>query len=347
MSAHPHAPPPAPTVHDARPPHHVHYFKIAFCLVAAIILALVVALPFALRSLLDEVFNPIESQVFTVVGTRATGAEPERNQVHIGIVDLDESRLRVTLRVSAHRVCPGGCPTGNRVVLFSVGSDEAETAGMPPSVTIDLPAGQSVFSQSLDLPLHGHPTLYPFDDYELWLGVGLAELDANRTDRPLTRQQGQGLLAVTVQEQLPREHMEVPSPLSPSGLQDADAPYELQSLTLLRFSRPLHERVLAVLLVILIAAAAAYAVFMRPLHDLVINCGGLVLGVWGVRSLLSPGTATRTLVDISLSVVILFLLSAITFRALEFLWVRGGFRKQPQGTEASDEPPPGTPPPRT
>jgi hypothetical protein len=319
--------PPAQNVHDAPHQRHVQ-FKIAFFLVAAIIIALVVTLPFAVRSLLADVFNPIEGQIFTLDGTRSTGAEAERNQVHIGIVDLDESRLRMTLRISAHRVCPNGCPVGNRIVLFSVGTNEAETAGMPPSGTFDLPAGQSVVSQSLDLPLHGHPTLYPFDDYELWLGVALADLAADRTDRPLTRQQGRGLLAVTIQEQLPRENMDLPAPMTPSGLQDADAPYELQSLTLLRFSRPLHERVLAVLLVILIGAAAAYAVFMRPLHDLVINSGGLVLGVWGIRSLLSPGTASRTLVDISLSVVILFLLSAITFRALEFLWVRGGFRKQ-------------------
>src|SRR5947208_16963172 len=118
--------------------------------------------------------------------------------------------------------------------------------------------------------------------------------------------------------------MDAPVMLAPDSAQKVTAPYRLQSLTVLRFARPLHERVLAVLLVVLIAAAAAYAVFMRPLHDLVINCGGLVLGVWGVRSLLTPGTASRTLVDLSLSMVILFLLSAISFRALQFLYGRGG-----------------------
>jgi len=67
---------------------------------------------------------------------------------------------------------------------------------------------------------------------------------------------------------------------------------------------------------------------MRPLHDLVINSGALVLGVWGIRSLLTPGTASRTLIDLSLSLVILFLLGAITFRALQFLYVRGGFARR-------------------
>jgi hypothetical protein len=34
------------------------------------------------------------------------------------------------------------------------------------------------------------------------------------------------------------------------------------------------------------------------------------------------------LIDLSLSLVILFLLGAITFRALEYLYHRGGFRRR-------------------
>jgi hypothetical protein len=328
------AQPAAPVADDVSPPNYLR-FRIAFFLVAAIILGLVVSVPFAVNSLLDDMLNSVEGQIFTLVGTRSNGVETARNQVHIGISDLDESRLRATLRISAHRVCPNGCPAGNRVVLFAVGANETETAGMPPSGTIDLPAGQSLASQTIELPMHGHPTLYPFDTYELWLGTGLAELDAHKLERPLTREQANGLLAVTLNERLPRERMDEPIPMPISRHEEIDAPFELQSLTLLRFSRPIHEKALAVLLVILIAAAAAYAVFMRPLHDLVINCGGLVLGVWGIRSLLTPGTASRTLVDISLSIVILFLLSAITFRALQFLYERSGFTKTPPGGEAA------------
>ena len=335
---------PADAAADAPPPSTLR-FRIAFFLVAAIIIGLVVAVPFAVNSLVDDIVNSVEGQVYRILGGPASGAETEPNQVHISVVELDESRLRVSLRISAHRVCPNGCATGSRVVLFSEGANEAETAGMPPSSTVDLPAGQTIVTQSIDLPLHGHPTLYPFDAYELRLGIGLADLAADRSERPLTRQQGQGQLAVTLHERLPRERMDEPIPLSPVG-HDAEAPFELQSLSLLRFVRPLHEQVLAVLLVILIAAAAAYAVFMRPLHDLVINCGGLVLGVWGIRSLLTPGTASRTLVDISLSVVILFLLSAITFRSLQFLHERGGFRKPPPAEATPDGTPMATQGPR-
>jgi len=79
--------------------------------------------------------------------------------------------------------------------------------------------------------------------------------------------------------------------------------------------------VLAVLLVLLIAAAAAYSVFLRPLHDLVLNSGALVLGVWGIHGILTPQNLYYlTAVDLALSMVIIFLLGAITVRA--FLYIR-------------------------
>jgi hypothetical protein len=81
-----------------------------------------------------------------------------------------------------------------------------------------------------------------------------------------------------------------------------------------------------VLLVLLIGAAAASAVFVRPLDELVLNTGGLVLGVWGVRSILLPGNpAYLTAVDLTLSVVILFLLGTIAVRALQFCYQRSAW----------------------
>jgi len=89
------------------------------------------------------------------------------------------------------------------------------------------------------------------------------------------------------------------------------------------FSRPLYLQVLTVLLVLLVTAAAAYAVFLRPLDEIVINLGALVLGVWGIRAiLLGTSVPGFTAVDLALAVVILVLLIAITTRALLYLWTR-------------------------
>jgi len=72
--------------------------------------------------------------------------------------------------------------------------------------------------------------------------------------------------------------------------------------------------------VLLVTAAAGFAVFLRPLQELVLSAGGLILGVWGVRSIISPSSqAFVSAIDLSLALVILFLLGAITVRALVFL----------------------------
>jgi hypothetical protein len=64
-------------------------------------------------------------------------------------------------------------------------------------------------------------------------------------------------------------------------------------------------------------------VFMRPLPDLVINSGAVILGLWGIRSVLTAGgPSIVTAVDLSLSAVILFILGAITARTLWFVFKR-------------------------
>jgi hypothetical protein len=128
--------------------------------------------------------------------------------------------------------------------------------------------------------------------------------------------------------------MNRPTPLDPQQVQAASSPIPYGYVTLLDFHRLLYLRVLAVLLVLLIAAAAAYAVFLRPFQDLVINAGALIIGIWGIRSVLTPTSLTYvTAVDLSLAIVILFLLGAITVRAVAFLYARSELRRPRTGQE--------------
>jgi hypothetical protein len=54
----------------------------------------------------------------------------------------------------------------------------------------------------------------------------------------------------------------------------------------LTFTRPLWLQILTVLLILLITAAASYAVFIEPVSQLVVNAGALILGIWGTRTIL-------------------------------------------------------------
>jgi hypothetical protein len=85
--------------------------------------------------------------------------------------------------------------------------------------------------------------------------------------------------------------------------------------------------VLTVLLVLLVSAAAAYAVFLRPLNELIVGSGALVLGVWGVRGvLLGTSIPGITAVDLALIVVMLFLLATITVRTAWLLEERSAVK---------------------
>ena len=84
----------------------------------------------------------------------------------------------------------------------------------------------------------------------------------------------------------------------------------------LRFERPVHQEILAVLLIALIAVSAIMAVALRTISDLLIGIGSLILGIWGVRSVLVPSSlSVVSSIDLALSVIILFVLLGLSFRA--------------------------------
>ena len=87
----------------------------------------------------------------------------------------------------------------------------------------------------------------------------------------------------------------------------------MQALT---FGRPAYLEVLAVVLVLLIAISAALALFTRSVNELALGVGGLILGVWGIRSVLMPTSIpTVTAIDLALSWIILLLLLGFALRA--------------------------------
>jgi hypothetical protein len=102
----------------------------------------------------------------------------------------------------------------------------------------------------------------------------------------------------------------------PEGLRDQHL--TVQAWT---FERPAYQKVFVVVLVRLITVSAAMAVFTRGIDELALGFGGIILGVWGVRSILMPqAPSTVTAIDLALSWLILLLLLGLALRAaLHFL----------------------------
>jgi hypothetical protein len=314
-------------------------YRLAFFVTALVVLCVVVTLPFSVKSVVDDVLGPAMGRVIRIAQSQPDQVNPIHTRLHLALTSIDEVQLAATLRVSGHHHCPQ-CAWSHRVLFVAIAADAAEAAGLPPSASLTLTPDDVEASMTFQLPVQGHPIHYPFDEYQLRLGIVLQRVFPDGVIETRTPEETQGHFFLTIQELLPRQMMVGPARLDPRSVRAADDPFVYAEAFHVLFKRPPYLRVLAVLLVLLVAAAAAYSVFLRPLNDLVMNVGGLVLGVWGIRSILTPGNIFYiTAIDLALSVVIIFLLGAITVRALFFVHDQaelGLFRRRdkrtPEGT---------------
>ena len=154
-----------------------------------------------------------------------------------------------------------------------------------------------------------------------WLGVAGEATGPNGKTIELSKETVSGVAIVTVQNRIPDMIMAPPQPIPHEATIAASDPFQFVAVQSLVFSRPAYLQVLAVVLVILVAVSAALAIFMRGLDELALGFGGIVLGVWGVRSILMPQSlGTVTAIDLALSWLILLLLLGLALRAaLHFL----------------------------
>jgi hypothetical protein len=243
------------------------------------------------------------------------------------VTEVDEVHLVATLRLSGHRTCGARCPWRDRLLFVSAQPGDVAVEGLPPSASITLPETTEAITETFQLPLSGMPIRYPFDGYRLIVAMALQRVHLDGRVDNIGADQIARHLVLTFQELLPHLRMSLPDEVAPETLRLSSAPVVYAAAYAVAFERPRYLRVLAVLLVLSIAAAAAYAVFLRPLEDLVVSSGALVLGIWGVRAVIVPiNLHFQTAVDLALSIVILFLLGGISVKAMILAHDRGELR---------------------
>ena len=286
---------------------------VAYLIVTLLVLCVVALLPFALTSVAGDVSD--QSATLHEI-SEAAEDQPVLADVHLQIIGINEWEGTASIRVAAHQSCERACPWGDRYLFTSVyGDTTGKDDDRPATEVVTLPATARDVTQVIRLPIFGDPIRYPFDTYRLALGIVVDRLLPDGSTQTLTAEEARRYLTVSLQGRVPRATMSRPMAIDPTTLEHPgnDEPYlTVQAVT---FGRPLYMKVLTVLLVLLVSAAAAYAVFLRPLNELIIGSGGLILGVWGIRGILLgtpfPGV---TAVDVALTIVILFLLATITVR---------------------------------
>jgi hypothetical protein len=286
----------------------------------ALMAIVLVALPFAIKSMAGTLFGEQQAILYDLMTDNvvppvvSAPTTTEQSYVNIAVVGLDPVTSLATLAVSGNQVCDGPCPTVE-LTLLSLDDNAAQRRGLPPSATLTFDADDLMFSQAVTLPVRGRPNLYPFDTYDLWLGFAVHITGPD--GRPISVEQEvlQEGTVVTLQSQLSHLVMDPPHAIDPTSIMAVTDPYALPLVEALHFERPDYLKILAVLLILLISVSGSIALLRRNIDDLLLGIGGLILGIWGIRSVLVsqplPGVSA---IDLALSFVILFLLLGLTVR---------------------------------
>ena len=288
----------------------------------------IVLMPFAISSLVAALRHPTGDRAYHL--TTPTTLAGEWTKLNIAAVGINEATQTVTLRISGFHNCPARCVDVERIHLYSVHADPSGAFGSPPSVVVDLPLDSSEVEQQVMLPMSGDLIDYPFDHYRLLLGVAFAKVGANGKEIPFSPVAASNALAYSIDNLIPRVALDPPRFLKPSQYDVVGASYD--SVSGIDFYRPAYLRILTVLLTLLIVLATAYGVFIRPFTQIIPTVGGLVLGVWGIRSLLVGGyPPDSTGVDLVLEASILLLLLTVTARAVYYMWPKSRANRIEEG----------------
>jgi hypothetical protein len=306
---------------------------VAFVVTVVVVITVLGLIPATVVSMYQELQSQSKELVYDlftgqqVDPTRTVGADTAF--VNITATDLNEANLLATLTISGNRVCPAVCPPIT-ATFYSLGNDAARRRGLPPSAAISVPGESGSYTFTIELPIRGTPQRYPFDDYNLLLGlIATIQLPNGREQIVGTRQQLQQNVSLTLEDRVARLNMIPPMPVDPAQVRSPSDPTEFLLVDQMQWQRPRYLRILTVMLVILISASGVFALGLRSLHELVLGIGGIILGIWGVRSVVVQSPLPDvTLIDVVLGFVIMILLLALTIRAARYFYVQSGLAKR-------------------
>src|SRR5579872_66913 len=291
--------------------------RMGFVVLLVAVLLAAAASPFAIASLAGSLKHPEAANVFHLAVPSPNAATS--TALNIRLTAIDESAQTVTLALTGDRRCDADCGAGQVLQVFSVRANPQGADGAPPSTDVAVPT-DGEFDSSVTLPVSGGLGAYPFDHYRLLLGLGLAEKTADGQTVSLSPRAARSQLDVSLDEKLPRLDLATPKDLS-SHPRFVGA--QMAVLATVDLSRPFYLQALTVFIIVFIAIAGVYSVLTRAFKEVIATVGVVVLGVWGVRTLLVGGyPPDSTAVDLILTLLILLLLVVLALRGLALMWAQ-------------------------
>lgn len=304
-------------------------YLLSFILTMAVVLLVLGMLPSTAISMVQELRTQAEGQLFDMFTGEPVPVDSAMSThetfINVTVTSIDEATMMASLTLSGHRECPLACPE-TTATFFSLGNDAARRRGLAPFATLTVPPDEGSYSYEIQLPIRGQPQRYPFDDYTLLLGVVVDNTFPGGITMPVTRAEvAARTVSFTLEDLVTRLDMAPPRTVDPSAMRSPNDPTDFMLVDELQWQRPRYLRILTVLLVLLISASGIFALGLRTLHELVLGIGGIILGIWGVRSVVVQSPLPDvTLIDLILGFVMLVLMLALAVRAARYFYLRSG-----------------------
>lgn len=191
-----------------------------------------------------------------------------------------------------------------------------------------MPTESGSYTYTIELPIQGTPQRYPFDDYTLMLGLIVSTtLPNGQQQRIDNAEMVRRNVSLTLEDLVARLNMKPPRPVDPATVRSPSDPSDFMLVDQLQWERPRYLRITTIMLVILISASGVFAMGLRSLHELVLGIGGIILGIWGVRSVVVQSPLPDvTMIDLILAFVMLALMLALAIRAARFFYLQSGLK---------------------
>lgn len=235
--------------------------------------------------------SEVEAQRFTPSAERITddismptGTDPAIVTVTIREIDEEEQVARID--VVTLRACPPDTCDPFSLMLYGMpNTRDSWTNGR--SVIVEVPAGRGPFDATIDLPIDGHPEFFPFDDYQLHLGVSVSEEDARGVPLPMTREEIEArgvrvILAELIPTHETRAVEVVPMEDQRPELQALEFDYALR----MTFDRPDYVEVQTMVMLFAAVLTVLITIMRKSFDQLLVGTTGIILGIWGMRSYL-------------------------------------------------------------
>lgn len=274
----------------------------------------VVGIPFAAKSLYDEVVsNASDTDRFMLIESGKSG---DYIQIEMVAKELDPVNKVMKFDVSGFHGCGTTCNAyALKLHVSSFYKKESNENRVPESLLINIPAGNSEFEQEIELPVGGVIYEYPYDRYLINVAIAVEKVTNGKS---IFITAADNYLNVMIDEQTAKLQDVSHNTIADLNTITTEHPPTVAFTS--EFARPFYVKYIVTLLVILLVITTAATVFLSEFSKLITGSAGIIFGVWGARTLLLGSLpADVTIIDIILTLIVIGTLVSVAIKSMLFV----------------------------